>query len=707
MRQTIALLLLAASLPASGLNATAADNPLLTESTLPLHYPRFDLIKEEHYAPALGQGMAEELKEAEAIAANSAKPTFDNTIVALERSGALLARVNSIFSNVVQMNTTPALDAINDEFAPKLAAHRDTIHMNAVLFARVQAVYDARASLGLDAESVRLIERYYQDFVRAGARLSGADKAKLKALNGEIAALETTYVQNTLKDANASAIVVVDRAQLAGLSDDQIAATAAAAKAAGQDGKYVLAIKNTSGQPFLGALQNRALREQLMQASLARGSHGGPFDNRDLVARLVKKRAEAAALLGYPSHAAYALADQTAGTVENVNKLLPQLSQPAVSNARREAADLQALVDAEHGGFQIAAHDWAFYTEKVSAARYAFDESQLKPYFELNHVLIDGVFFAATRLYGITFKERHDLPVYEPSVRVFDIFDHDGKQLAIFLVDYYARASKQGGAWMNEYVSQSALTGDLAVVGTHLNIPQPPAGQPTLLTFDEVRTAFHEFGHTLHGIFSHVKYPYFSGTRVPNDFGEFPSQVNEMWMTWPEVLKNYAKHYQTGVPIAQALLDKVAAAAKFNKGYVTTEKLAAMLLDQAWHQLSVAEVPAADGVLAFEAAALKKYGVEFALVPPRYRTTYFSHVFSNQYPASYYAYIWSEVLDADTVDWIKTHGGLTRENGERYRATLLSRGGSVDAMQLFRDMTGGEPDIKPLVVRYGLDAPAK
>ena len=707
MRKTIALLLLAASLPASGLAAAAPDNPLLTESTLPLHYPQFDLIKEEHYLPALLQGMAEEQKEAGAIATNPAKPTFDNTIVALERSGSLLSRVNKIFSNVVQMNTTPALDTVNDEIAPKLAAHRDTIHMNAALFARVQAVYDARASLGLDAESVRLIERYYLDFVRAGAKLSEADKAKLKTLHGEIAALETTFVQNTLKDANASAITVDDRAQLAGLSDDQIAATVAAAKTAGKEGKFVLSIKNTSGQPLLASLQNRALRAQLMAASLARGSHGGPFDNREIVARLVKKRAEAAALLGYPSYAAYALADQTAGTVANVNNLLPQLSQPAVSNARREAADLQALVDAEKGGFQIAAHDWTFYSEKVRAARYAFDESQLKPYFELNHVLIDGVFFAAGKLYGLTFKERHDLPVYEPSVRVFDVFDTDGKQLAILLIDYYARASKQGGAWMNEYVTQSALTGDLPVVGNHLNIPQPPAGQPTLLTFDEVKTAFHEFGHALHGMFSHVKYPYFGGTSVPNDFGEYPSQVNEMWQTWPEVLKNYAKHYQTGAPIPPALLDKVLNAKKFNQGYETTEKLAAMLLDQAWHQLGAAEVPAADGVLAFEAAALKKYGVEYAPVPPRYRTTYFSHIFSNQYPASYYAYIWSEVLDADTVDWIKTHGGLTRANGDRFRATLLSRGGSVDAMQLFRDMTGGEPDIKPLVVRHGLDAPAK
>ena len=707
MRKTIALLLLAASLPASGAIASTADNPLLTESTLPLHYPRFDLIKEEHYAPALLQGMAEEQKEAEAIAANPTKPTFDNTIVALERSGSLLSRVNKIFSNVVQMNTTPVLDAVNDEIAPKLAAHRDTIHMNAALFARVQAVYDARASLGLDAESVRLIERYYLDFVRAGAKLSEADKAKLKTLHGEIAALETTFVQNTLKDANASAITVDDRAQLAGLSDDQIAATVAAAKNAGKEGKFVLSIKNTTGQPLLASLQNRALRENLMAASLARGSHGGPFDNRDIVARVVKKRAEAAALLGYPSYAAYALADQTAGTVANVNQLLPQLSQPAVSNARREAADLQALVDAEKGGFQIAAHDWTFYSEKVRAARYAFDESQLKPYFELNHVLIDGVFFAAGKLYGLTFKERHDLPVYEPSVRVFDVFDHDGKQLAILLIDYYARASKQGGAWMNEYVTQSALTGDLPVVGNHLNIPQPPAGQPTLLTFDEVKTAFHEFGHALHGMFSHVKYPYFGGTSVPNDFGEYPSQVNEMWQTWPEVLKNYAKHYQTGAPIPPALLDKVLNAKKFNQGYETTEKLAAMLLDQAWHQLGAAEVPAADGVLAFEATALKKYGVEYAPVPPRYRTTYFSHIFSSGYPASYYAYIWSEVLDADTVDWIKTHGGLTRANGDRFRATLLSRGGSVDAMQLFRDMTGGEPDIKPLVVRHGLVAPAK
>ena len=676
-------------------------NPLLTESTLPYHAPPFDQIKDEHYEPAYAQGMTEELKEVEAIAANKEKPTFDNTIVALERSGRTLARVDHIFSNLTGANTNPKMQKIEAAMAPKLSAQQDAIHLNSALFARIQSLYDDRDKLSLDTEAKWLLERYYKDFVRAGAKLSESDKTKLKAMNAELATLETSFQQNVLKEKNASSIVVEKRADLAGLSESDIAAAIAAAKAEHKEGKFVLPLLNTTGQPSLASLQNRSLRERIMKTSLARNSHGGEFDNRAVVTRIANLRAERATLLGYANHAAYQLEDQTAGNVETVNKLLTQLAPPAVANARREGADMQAIIDQEHGGFQLASWDWDFYSEKVRKARYAFDESQLRPYFELNHVLIDGVFFAAGKLYGLTFKERHDLPVYQPDVRVFEVFDKDGQPLALFFVDYYARASKRGGAWMNEYVEQSELFGTKPVVANHLNIPKPPAGQPTLLTFDEVTTAFHEFGHALHGMFSHVKYPRFSGTKVPRDFVEYPSQVNEMWASWPEVLKNYAKHYQTGEPMPAALLDKMLATQKFNQGFKTTEYLAAALLDQSWHQLKPAEVPT--DALAFEASALQKAGVDYRAVPPRYRSTYFSHAFAGGYSAGYYSYIWSEVLDADSVDWFKKHGGLTRENGDHFRETLLSRGGSQDAMVLFRNFTGGEPDIAPLLKRRGLD----
>ncbi|HYP15653.1 MAG TPA: M3 family metallopeptidase, partial [Opitutus sp.] len=494
-------------------------------------------------------------------------------------------------------------------------------------------------------------------------------------------------------------------AELAGLSENEIAAAADAAKQAGHDGQYLLPLLNTTGQPSLTSLTDRAVRQRIMEASLTRGSKGGEFDNRGLITRLAQLRAQRAALLGFPNYAAYQLSEQTAGDVGTVNKLLRDLAAPAVANARREAADMQAIVDRENGGFSIAAHDWAFYAEKVRTARYAFDESQLKPYFELNHVLVDGVFFAATRLFGITFKERTDLPVYQEDVRVFEVFDHDGSPLALFLFDPYARPSKRGGAWMNEYVSQSGLFGRKPVVANHLNIPKPPASEPTLLTFDEVTTAFHEFGHALHGLFSNVHYPRFSGTNVPRDFVEFPSQVNEMWATWPEVLQNYAKHYKTGAPMPRELLDKVLAAEKFNQGHATTEYLAAALLDQAWHQLKPDEVVPAADALTFEAAALQKAGVDFAPVPPRYRSTYFSHIFSSDsYSAGYYSYIWSEVLDADTVEWFKQNGGLKRENGDRFRQLLLSRGGADEAMNLFRNFTGKDPYVEPLLERRGLNA---
>jgi peptidyl-dipeptidase Dcp len=686
--------------------AAAPANPLLTESTLPYHLPPFEQIKDEHFAPAFEQGMIEDLKENEAIANNPAKPTFENTIVALEKTGDLLDRTGRIFGILTGSLTNPTLEKLDADLSPKLAAHSDAIRLNPALFARVQALYDQRETLGLDPESKRLLWRYYKDFVRAGAKLPEADKTKLKAINSELAVLTTKFSQNVLKEVRGSAVLVDTRDELAGLTDAQITTMANAAKAAGHEGKYLIRLQNTTGQPPLDALTNRALRQKIMEASLARGSRGGEFDNREVVARIARLRAERANLLGYPNHAAFQLDEQTAGSVAVVNKLLAQLAPPAVANAQREAADMQAIIDAEKGGFQLAACDWDFYTEKVRKERYAFDESQLKPYFELRHVLVDGVFYAATKLYGITFKERTDLKGYTPDMLVFEVFNEDGTPLALFLGDYYARPNKRGGAWMNAYVPQSGLTGYKPVIANHLNIPKPPAGEPTLLTWDEVKTTFHEFGHALHGMFSAVKYPRFAGTSVPRDFVEYPSQVNEMWRDWPEILQNYAKHYQTGAPLPQALLDKVAAAAKFNQGYMTTELVAANVIDQAWHQLAPADVPGADGVLAFEAAALKKAGVDFAPVPPRYRSTYFSHSMGG-YSAGYYSYFWSEVLDADSVDWIKSHGGLTRANGDHFRATLLSRGGSDDAMTLFRNFTGGEPNITPLLKRRGLDTAVK
>ena len=682
---------------------TDAENPLLAESPLPYGLPPFDRIRDEHYEPAFAEGMAEHLREVAAVTAHPEPATFENTVVALERSGRALGRVSRVFFNLASAHTNPALQAVERTVAPRLSAHWDEIHLNAALFDRIESLLRQRDTLSLDAESSYLLDRYEKDFVRAGARLSDADKTGLKAINAEVATLQTTFNQHLLKEKNADSVLVTDRARLAGLPEAEIAAAEEAARAEGHTEGFALRLLNTSGQPALASLQDRALRQQLLETSLARNSHGGEFDTRAIIARIARLRAERAALLGYANHAAYQLEDQTAGSVEAVNTLLADLAAPAVANARREAADMQALVDEENGGFQVAAWDWDHYAEKVRRARYDLDEAQLKPYFELENVLRDGVFHAATRLFGITFRERRDLPVYHPDVRVFEVFEEDGSPLALFLADFYARPSKRGGAWMNAYVSQSTLLDERPVIGNHQNLTKPPAGEPTLLTTDEVRTAFHEFGHALHGLFSRVKYPRFSGTHVPRDFVEFPSQVNEMWAHWPEVIRHYARHHETGEPIPDGLLEKMQAAGKFNQGYKTTEYLAASLLDQAWHQLAPGQVPAGD-VLAFEAAALARAGVDFALVPPRYRSPYFSHIFGGGYSAGYYSYIWSEVLDADGAEWIAAHGGLTRENGDRLRRTVLSRGGSADAMGLYRDFAGAAPGVGPLLRRRGLEA---
>ena len=677
-------------------------NPFYQESTLYFKYPPFDKIKNAHYAPAFGKGMAEQLVEIAAIANQSGAPTFENTIVAMEKSGQLLDRVATVFYSLASAHTNDSLELVRSEMAPKLSAHSDQILLNSKLFERIKTLYDQKTSLGLDAEAVRLVEETYKDFIRAGANLSADDKNRLKALNAELATQQTTFSQNVLKEVNNLAVVVDSREELTGLSEAMIEAAAKEAESRDLAGKYVITLQNTSGQPPLSSLENRALRERIHKVSLSRGSRGGEFDNRETFTKVVQLRAKRARLLGYENHATYILENQTAQTTDAVNKRLADLAPASVRNANREVTDLQTMIDAEGGSFMLASWDWDFYTEKVRQERYKFDESQLKPYFELDNILMNGVFYAATRLYGITFKERTDLPVYQTDVRVFEVFDTDGVTLTLFIFDPYARTSKRGGAWMNAYVSQSKLMKTKPVVANHLNIVKPPEGEPTLLTFDEVTTAFHEFGHALHGMFSDVTYPSFSGTSVPRDFVEYPSQVNEMWADWPDILENYAVHHETGEPMPKELLDKVLATQKFNQGFVTTEYLAASLLDQAWHQLTPEQVPDKNGLLAFEADALKTAGVALEAIPPRYRSTYFSHVMGG-YSAGYYSYIWSEVLDADTVEWFKENGGLKRENGDHFRKTLLSRGGSEKAMKLFKNFRGAEPNIQPLLERRGLN----
>ena len=681
--------------------ADSMANPFYQDSSLFMKFPAFDKISNSDYAPAFERGMADNLLEIEAVANNPEPATFENTMIAMEKGGQILSRVASVFFALSSANTNDDIKALRSDIAPKLSAHSDEILLNSKLFDRVKTIYDQLPTLNLDSESERLVRESYKDFVGAGAQLSDEDKEKLKAINKELATLTTQFSQNVLEEVNSKAIVVDDVAELAGLSETQIASAAEAAKARDLSGKYVLPLLNTSQQPSMSSLENRELRERILNVSQGRGSSGGDYDNRDLVSRVFKLRAQRAQLLGFDNHAAYQLVSQTAKTTDAVNQRLSTLAPAAVANAKKEAADLQAIIAKQGGEFELAAWDWDFYTEKLRAERYNFDESQLKPYLEMENVLVNGVFYAAEQVFGLTFKERPDLPTYHPDVKVWEVFDADGSTLALFIEDFYARESKRGGAWMNAYVSQSRLMGTKPVVANHLNVPKPPAGEPTLLTWDEVTTMFHEFGHALHGMFSDVNYPSFAGTSVPRDFVEYPSQVNEMWADWPEVLSNYAKHYKTGEAMPRELLDKVFASSKFNQGYATTEYLAASLLDQAWHQLSPEQVPNAEGVLEFEVKALEKAGVKLSEVPPRYRTNYFSHILGG-YSAGYYSYIWSEVLDADSVEWFKENGGMKRENGDHFRKTLLSRGGSDDAMTLFKTFRGAEPNIQPLLERKGL-----
>ncbi len=686
------------SRPVTATMHTAAANPFFTASTLPFEAPPFDKIAESDYTPAIEEGMKRQLAEIETIANSPAAPTFANTIEAMERSGDLLTRVAKVFFNLAQSNTSDTMQKIKAEESPKLAAHQDTIYLNAKLFARVKKLYDQRAALKLDTESKFLVERYYLNFVRAGALLSEADKTTLRALNQEESKLTTQFTDKVLAEVNASAVIVSDKTELAGLSEGDIAAAAEAAKEQKLDGKWVLTLQNTTQQPAISSLENRSVRERLYQASIERGSHGGPNDTKEIVARLAQLRAQHGKLLGYPNYATYVLDDQMAKTPQNAEKLMTGLVPAATAKARGEAAKMQKLIDAQNGGFQLSGADWEFYAEKVRKAEYDLDESQVKPYFELEHVLHDGVFFAANKLYGLTFKERKDLPVYQPDVRVFEVFDANGKSLALFYGDYFSRSNKSGGAWDDSFVDQSRLLGTKPVIVNVTNFTKPAPGQPALLSFDDVTTIFHEFGHALHGMFSTVRYPTLGN--VPRDFVEFPSQFNEHWALEPAVLANYAKHYQTGKPMPPELVEKIKKARTFNQGYKTTEYLAAALLDMAWHSLTSTE-PLKEPA-AFEQAALKRFQIDLPQVPPRYHTTYFSHIWEGGYSAGYYAYLWSEVLDDDAYYWFKEHGGMNRANGQRYREMILAPGGTADAATMYRAFRGRDPSVEPLLEERGL-----
>ncbi|MFZ4065534.1 MAG: M3 family metallopeptidase [Rhodoluna sp.] len=675
------------------------ENPFALRSTLEYEMPDFSRINDESYLPAFYAGCEEQLGEVAAITAQP-EVTFENTIVAMERSGQMLMRMLMVFYNKSSSDTSDRLDEIEAEIAPKLAAHMDEVRLNQALFSRIKHLHENRDSLELGTEDAWLLERYYLDFTHAGAHLTDAQREELMVLNEKLSGLETKFGTNLLNDTNDLGIFVEDLAELDGLDENQIAACAAAAKDRDQEGKYFVAMVNFTGNPALANLTHRGLREKIMKASLLKGGRDNENDNRPVLLEIVKLRAQRAELFGVKTHAEYVLQDRNAQNPENVHKMLKQIAPAAVRNARAEGAELQKSIDAAGENFELASWDWDLYTEKVRLAKYNLDTSKMKPYFELERVLHDGVFFAANKLFGITFKERKDIKTYHPEARAFEVFNEDGSKLALFIGDFFTRDSKRGGAWMNNLVDQNHLLGQLPVVVNNLNIPKPPEGQPALLTYDETTTLFHEFGHALHGFLSDVKYPRFSGTSVERDFVEFPSQVNEMWITWPEVLDNYARHYVTGEKLPQEWVDNLKAASAFNEGHATTSYLAAAILDLAWHSLP-ADATVTD-VEEFEAKAIADYGLDYAPIPTRYRSTYFSHIFAGGYSAGYYGYIWSEVLDADTVNWFKENGGMTRENGEHFRQSLLSRGGSLNSMQMFRNFRGQDATIEPLLKRRGL-----
>jgi len=680
-----------------------AAGPFEAASTLPYQAPRFDIIKDKDYQPAFEQGMRQQLAEIETIANNKTEPTFDNTIVAMERSGRMLERVNNTFFGLVQANTNPTLDKVQTAEAPKLAAHADAIFLNEKLFARVKALYDRRAGLKLDGEASQVLTLYYRQFIHAGANLSLKDKEQLKAINKRDATLEASFQQKLVAAAKKGGLVVDSKDQLKGLSEAEIAAAAEAAKSRGLKGKYVIPLQNTTQQPLLTSLQDRAVREKLFQQSWMRAERGDTNDTRAIIVELASLRAQKAKLLGYPNYAAYVLYDQMAQTPEAVEKFIGQLVPPTRAKAAEEAKLIQAAIDKDGPHFDLKPWDWQRYAEKVRKERYDLDEAALKPYFELNKVLNDGVFYAATRLYGITFKQRKDIPVYHPDVMVYEVFEQDGKSLGLMYFDYFKRDNKTGGAWMSNFVNQSRLNGTKPVIYNVANLPKPAAGQPALISFDDVTTMFHEFGHALHGLFANQTYPLVSGTNVARDFVEFPSQFNEHWALYPEVLKHYAVHYQTGAPIPQSLVDRIRQSDKWGQGYALGELLAASQLDMQWHMLPP-EAPKQD-VDPFEIQALKKTGTDFPNVPTRYRSSYFLHIWANGYASGYYAYQWTVMLDDDAYAWFTAHGGLTRANGQRFRDMILSRGHTMDYGPMFKAFYGKDPDIGPMLEHRGLTPP--
>jgi peptidyl-dipeptidase Dcp len=674
----------------------SSDNPLARESDLPFRLPPFAAITLEHCREALLVGMAEQRAEVDGIKSSAEPPSFENTVVALERSGRLLSRAWAVFGNLASSVSTPRMRELEREIAPLEAAHDDALRLDPDLFARLDAVHAARHDTGLDDEAVRLVERYHLDFVLAGARLDDDGRTRLTALNQELSELSTTFGQNLQLASESAAVRVADAAELDGLSEEEVAAAATAAADRGLDG-YVLPLLLPTGQPVLAKLRNRELRRRIFEASVTRASTG-EHDNRPVAARIATRRAERARLLGFDTHADVVLADSTARTTAAVDEMLTSMVPASVANAEAEASILREA--AARDGVEPAAWDWAFYSEQVRAERYAVDTAALRPWFELDRVLVDGVFRAAELLYGYRFTPRVDLEGYHPDVRVWEVSDADGAPVGLYLGDFYAREGKRGGAWMSSVVRQSRLLGTPPVVVNNLNVSRAAAGQPTLLTLDEVNTLFHEFGHALHGLSSAVTYPRFSGTAVPRDFVEFPSQVNEMWALWPEVLAHYARHVETDEPLPSSVVEAIDAAKLWGEGFGTLEYLAATLLDQAWHRITP-ETEIGDPV-EFEQRALAAAGVASELVPPRYRTTYFQHIFAGGYAAGYYSYIWSEVLDADTVEWFKENGGLRRENGDTFRSRLLSVGGSIDPLDAFRAVRGRDADPMPLLRRRGL-----
>ncbi len=679
---------------------SSSSSPFANPSTLAYQAPAFDQIKDDDFQPALEEGMKIQLGEIQKIADNPDAPTFENTLVAMEKSGQMFTRTNNVFSVLTGANTNPKLQKVQEDIAPKEAAHHDAIYLNSKLFKRIATIYANRAQLKLDPESNRLLEFYFQQFELAGAKLSDADKTKLKKLNEEEASLSAKFSNQLLAANKAGGLVIADKAELAGLSQGELDAAAQDAKANKQEGKWLIPLQNTTQQPALQSLSNRATREKLFNASWNRTEKKDANDTRSTILRIAKIRADKAKLMGFPDYATWTLKDQMAKTPAAVDAFFAQLVPAATAKAKLEAADIQAQADLEKGGFKIQPWDWEYYAEKVRKQKYDLDESQIKPYFELNKVLENGVFYAATQLYGITFKERHDLPVYQKDVRVFEVFDKDKTTIGLFYCDYFKRDNKSGGAWMSNMVGQSRLMGTKPVIYNVCNFTKPAAGQPALISYSDVTTMFHEFGHGLHGLFASQQYPSLSGSSVARDFVEFPSQFNEHWALNPIILKNYAVHYKTGAPMPQVLIDKIKKAGTFNQGYNLTEILSAASLDMAWHKLSPDHTP--QNTDEFEKSSLQRLKLDLPEVPSRYRTSYFSHIWGGGYAAGYYAYLWTEMLDDDAYSWFEENGGLNRANGQRFRDMILSRGNTIEYGKMFRDFRGHDPKIGPMEKSRGL-----